>query len=340
MPQLVRGGGSEGASLSGVDRIMSFVLDPATLRGGTTFSETLVPSSFQRLGLVARAFQRIRWLKLRFRVEPQVSTATSGGYVAAFIKDPADRIGDIQQLTSTQGSVTTKWWQSSIIDATPPDRLFYTSEGAELREYSPGKIVVMVDGEPTQKGNVTVFAEWTVHLSGPGLETPDQVEEVFTALHPWYVRVGHEGLWGRKNGPGADDGGTWTSSPVELITPPPKIGDFFAVRPPFYLAIGEAGAQTMRQANWVYVYDAKTLFPVLTSKTDIAKDVFKEYNLVSMPGNRLDYDPVIQVSGEEQAPSSSVLQTTMADTELSTLAARFLELLMQSRGAETFEMIS
>lgn len=179
---LIRSQATEMIRLSGVDRVYNGTLY-TTLRPQTLLFESLITAgSFRRLATVAKAYQRIRFTQLRFSVEPQMPTSTAGGYVAAFVRDAADELHDIDSVTATQGSVTTKWWQGSTVSAPLPKRLLYTSTSKEVREYSPGKLVVWNDGPPTQNGSLTVFCHWSVELSEAGLETPAAVVVDVTAL--------------------------------------------------------------------------------------------------------------------------------------------------------------
>lgn len=196
---------SEGATLSGVDRFFTIENIASFKPGALVIDEMFEPGDIPRLRTVAKAFQKVRYHYLRFRIEPQVSTATSGGYVASFIRDPSDipptESGPalLNFITAAQGSVTTKWWQKSVVAPKIGAQDFYTSSSVETREYSPGRFVLAVDGQATQQGNLTVFVEWRVTLHTASLESEKSLPVSHVALRDLFVKVEDLGIWG-KNG--------------------------------------------------------------------------------------------------------------------------------------------
>lgn len=321
VPQMVRGAASDIARMSGVDRIFHGDLAAAGISHGQKAVDILVvPASFVRLASVARAFQRIRYTKLRFRMEPQVPTSIAGGYVMGFVRDPVDEVDNLNQLTSQQGSVTTKWWQSSVVDATPPNRLYYTSEGAEIREFSPGKLVVMVDGPPTQAGSYTVFCEWSVELSGAALENTKQMDPEFVvAKGGIWTQDGHVGLFTKQ-------GDVFLGTPATII-PGCAAGDVFRLPTPITMV--QANGNT-RICHWLYVKTAGDLYPAFNSPTDTDMEQYKATNLVVVGGSRLDLENAAPrlLSGECEAPSSSdSLTMTAASAQPSSHLERLCGLL-------------
>lgn len=172
--------------------------------GNVLFSELVVPGLFPRLAKVASTFQRIRYNKLVLRIVPQVSTTASGGYVCAFVADPADEIPEGEQsvshLISQRGSVANKWWQNSTYPITLPQQWYYTSRGVDVREYSPGSINVVSTGESSQPGSLIVYAEWNVSLMTPTIERENDVSKAVLLKHDVYLRKGYEGLFAKVNG--------------------------------------------------------------------------------------------------------------------------------------------
>lgn len=150
-----------------------------------------------RLDVQASAYQRIKWLSLKFRISPQISTAVSGGYVAAFVQDPTDIVPDgeagLNALTSQSHSVTKKWWEDSIINAPMPQELLFTNiTGSELRWSSPGQFVLASDGKATSAGSLTVYLDWSVELSVPSLEKVGLEEFAIDINHYMgYIREGN-----------------------------------------------------------------------------------------------------------------------------------------------------
>lgn len=189
----VRETSSDSAIVAGVDRITHIENVQQFGHGTVVVDELLSSSSFARLARVAGAYQKVRYRKLTFRIVPMMSTATGGGYVAAFVRDPSDvppsnSLDLLNWVTSQQGSVTTKWWQTADIAVGVADRTYYTSSSEEVREYSPGRLVVVVDGKATAQGPMTVFADWSVVLTHASLESavgPDRSDHTVVLRNLW-----------------------------------------------------------------------------------------------------------------------------------------------------------
>lgn len=254
---------TDGATLTGTDRLISISDVSKFGTGATLVNVVITPGLFERLRTVAMAFQRIRYHSLRFRIEPQMSTATNGGYVGAFVRDPADFVpkSPLIYLTAQRGSVTTKWWQSCSISAPPSKTLYYTSKGAEIREFSPGKFVLAVDGAATQTGNLTVFVDWSVSLSQAGLENEESIEPECVVLADLMTKVGNVGLTGVIDGKP-------TFHPTQLISNC-STGDGFEL--PFPVSLQETAAVT-RNVFFLYAAEKGELLPARQN----AKDVWKE----------------------------------------------------------------
>lgn len=319
--ETVRGAQSDAARMSGVDRIFH---GPVILgmRSETVVCDLLItPGLFRRLAVVSKAYQKIRYLRLRFRVEPQVSTTTSGGYVVAFVADPSDDVTDINALTSQQGSVTTKWWQGSSVSCTSRDRAYYTSNSVEVREYSPGRLVVMVDGPATQAGSVTIFAEWSVELSGPSLETSLSKDIVATA--DWWSRDGHIGLFSRAN--------KGFNGDVRSMIADFKVGDYYRVEADVVYPSPTKGQYNT--LTWVYVKSVSDLIPCWGDRDEQDDTALTQTSFVLREGTVLRRYRETAVSGEAMPLSSYVLPTTTADSQnLYELCGKLLRLLSISSG--------
>lgn len=302
LPMNVRGVQSDVARMSGVDRIFNSGDVRSWSAGSRVMDLLVVPSIFPRLKLVSEAFQRIRYVQLILRVEPQMPTSTAGGYVVAFVRDPADLVDNIFQLTAQQGSITTKWWQSSRIAIPPPNRLFFTSASSEIREFSPGRIVIMVDGVATQVGSLTVFCDWRVELSSAGLENPKQISKQPVVLMDLLIKSGHKGLFGRKTPTSQID-----VTDITLQISGAKQGKYYAIPP---VTVNSAANQT-KIIHWLWCYSGNDLFVCYDSVNDVETGAFTQQNLVLRAGTILADVTPVPVSGEVRAPPSSVLPTEM-----------------------------
>lgn len=143
------------------------------------------PSLFPRLAHVAKTFQRIDYLMLKFEIVSRFATITPGGYVACVFTDPDDAPPNdpstLERITSTAGSVQANWWQTSTITA-PPKYGLYTSRSptSDLRFSSPGVFALMTEIPPAQGGGFTIMCHWKARLYHPTLEI--DVPSPFTSL--------------------------------------------------------------------------------------------------------------------------------------------------------------
>lgn len=303
LPTSVRGGGTDVAHMSGTDRIFHGEISNKEAEGAIKCSLLVTPALFTRLATVARAYQRIRYKSLRFVIDTQIGTTTSGGYVVGFVRDPADDVTTLNSLLAQKGSVATKWWQTSSVTATPPNKLFYTSESVEIREFSPGKLILMVDGKASQVGSFTIFAHWTVELTGAGLENPKQIDKIWSFKDDIFSRAAFAGLWVKV-------GNSFMGTPYALLGA--QGGQVFKLANPFIL-MTENG--NIRTAHWV-VCKGSNVYPAYQNPTDIDTNVLKTDDLLATKGQLVeDVSPEPAppaFSGEVERPLSSDFQTTMA----------------------------
>jgi len=125
----------------------------------------VVPSAFPTMKQYGEANQHWRPGTITWRVIPQVPTTVAGGYIAAFIPDINDLVDDpgqrLQLVTSTRNKQAKKWWESCTIKVPAYASWFYTSSGLEARFQSPGRFVVVADGQADMAGSLTITTQWT-----------------------------------------------------------------------------------------------------------------------------------------------------------------------------------
>lgn len=307
---------ADSARMTGTDLIHSYEIRIGDLPAGTVVaSELITPGSFRRLARVASAYQRIHYTRLRFRVVPQLPTTSGGGYVAGFVRDPADEVPDVSSLLSQTGAVATKWWQSCDVLTLPDSRLYYTSEGSELREFSPGRFMVISNGTCTANGSVVVYADWDVRLSGAGLESPRQLRRVTKTRVSWWVRVGHQGFW---TGTSKD-----ASSDMDHLIDGAELGHLYRLTTP---ALVHVSTYVWKQAFFVKIADVASVLPIFGGPSDPPDKTQwpTEDGLVLPAGTVLEDvtpEPVF-TSGEVSSPSLSGLPTTTADLSQLLLALK------------------
>lgn len=172
----LRGGptkSSSGAREAGRDRFAHFDDISSVPAGKSLLSVLFSPHQLPRCSVLAKAYQRYVVHSLSFHIVPMISSATSGGYVAAFVRDPEDsiRTNAANIVTATAGSVTSKWWEDTVVRCPSLKDQFYTATTpGQERFSSPGALVIAVDGQATQKGSLTVYVEYNLSFYAPGLE--------------------------------------------------------------------------------------------------------------------------------------------------------------------------
>lgn len=67
---------------------------------GVVAQAVITPEIFPRMGVLGKAFQRIRYHRLRFEVVAGWPSTVSGAYVAGFVKDATDPVSSAS-ATST-----------------------------------------------------------------------------------------------------------------------------------------------------------------------------------------------------------------------------------------------
>lgn len=154
-------------TVSGEDRLGLY---PVSRTAATFLNIPIVTGASQRLSSISKAYQRIKWDQVLVTVTPQCPLTVAGGYVAGFIMDPDDGAVTAQELTSAQGSVTRKWFESANIRMPAKPDLLYTSSSEELRFSSPGNFWIISEGNPSQDIYVVVTVSWKVTLSIPTVE--------------------------------------------------------------------------------------------------------------------------------------------------------------------------
>ncbi|UOI84722.1 capsid protein [Ceratitis capitata nodavirus 1] len=216
---------------SNTDRLIQKTIPAGMPTGGVVVDQIVSTTITDRLRAQASLYQRIRYIRLTFEIQTQTPTTVSGGYVAAFVKDPELVIGSgisgLKRLTAVQDAKTTKWWQSTVIDIKPNQMDYYCANGNDIRWFSPGRLVILCDGSPNQPVEVTVVLKWHVELKEPALQalpvTLPQV--VLTATKLQYSERTSGGTDGRLRAFNTNSAGLDTEIKiVDAFTGLPSIG--------------------------------------------------------------------------------------------------------------------
>ena len=190
--------------ITGTDRI-AHIANIAGMEEGTVVLDVPITcSDVPRLETMGKAYQRVIFDKLVFRVVPMSSTANSGGYVAAFVPDVRDVLGSgpntLNRLVAQDGAKIAKIWQSTNVAHKCVRDLLYTSipPKGELRLSSPGRFVIALESTIPAKGDtipISVYMDWSVLLCEPSLEVDSPMNSPLTAHASFYLRSANMGLW-------------------------------------------------------------------------------------------------------------------------------------------------
>nr|AYA50295.1 coat protein [Betanodavirus sp.] len=181
------GRGTNDVHLTGMSRIAQAVLQAgAGTDGHIVVNEVIVPELLPRLGHAARIFQRYAVETLEFDIQPMCPANTGGGYIAGFLPDPTDSDHTFGALQASRGSVVAKWWESRTVRPQYTRSLLWTSTGKEQRLTSPGRLLLLCVGNNTDVINVSVLCRWSVRLSVPSLETPEDIAPPILSQAPLY----------------------------------------------------------------------------------------------------------------------------------------------------------
>lgn len=295
--QMVEQSAGDYAVTNGVDRVFHSD-DISVFSSGTAFVDLLVTAgAFERMSVLARAFQRVAFLSLVFEVSTYAPTSTGGGYVAAFVADPDDVSRDnsnlLSWLTSQQGSKTTKWWQSTTIVARPARSWYFTSPGVELREYSPGRLILAVDVKASAALGLTIWARWQVRFMKATLEAEPTLLSRTVAVD-LYTQAGHQGLFYKQGQTFKDD--------LATQIPGARVGEVYILPTPVgYLGGDTQAGATFRTAWWIKATSANDLLFCYEKPGSTTKDVAGSEILVIRKGTALELYK--EASGEVQGPS-------------------------------------
>jgi len=189
---------TESILISGGDRF-AHIKDVGAYEGQTLIMELpITVAVFPRLQSLANNYQNWRVEKLGFRVNPQISTSTNGGYVCGYSRDPLEKIGEgadaLNAITSLRGSQTKKWWEDSVVTSFGQPKNLFTQESGDERLYADGIFYLASDGKATSPGALTIYVDYTVRLIKPVLRGEDddateRMEETKLLGNLYYVYV-------------------------------------------------------------------------------------------------------------------------------------------------------
>lgn len=199
---LIGGNNTTSITIKGQDQL-AFIADTSNFEDGDVIVEEVITcQSFKRLAELAGSYQRVKWNKLQFKVQSQLPTATSGGYIAAFVADPDDVIGGSPsqraELMSNKNAIAAKAYDMVKLDANVKGRSLFTSQTGESRLYSPGLFAMVLNGVISAHGSMMIWVDWDVTLSIPTAHSPAQLLPGLRILAPFAgLAAGRTGLWAK-----------------------------------------------------------------------------------------------------------------------------------------------
>lgn len=280
----------------GVDRLAHIEDVSKYTSGSSVFSIEITAGSFSRLSVLAEAYQQVRYLQLDFRIASYASANVGGGYVAGFVKDPDDRApttsnARLNWLTAQPGSVTTRWPQQATVKANVSDKWFYTSQGVEVREYSPGSFHLVVDSKATVAAALTIWAHWKVAFRKATLE-PSSVRTL-TAAKDLYTQNGHLGLFWKQ--------GTTFKDDNDSMFPGWRTGMSLRLPSPMTVAVTAGGSTTTRVVWWLKFTGANDCVFCYEDPSQGTSETSASEVLFLRAGTSLEIEAESQAAGEALA---------------------------------------
>lgn len=162
---------------------------------GTLLSEFLITGGLtNRLAGLSMNFQMYRFRRLQVHVTSGNSSTAQGVYGVSWVQDPDDMVDPGNVITlgnSCRHSVRSKVWENCTLRLPMPPLWFFTSQGADLRKSSPGKLIVYAL-TPMDQGSLTVDITYEIEFKNPSLEEPEVVTSgilVKEKLHPAFDAI-------------------------------------------------------------------------------------------------------------------------------------------------------
>lgn len=178
-PTRISARATESLKLSGRDRFAHIPNLGQFAAGQLVLDSPLTLAAFPRLSSLANTYQRVRFHRLVFTVCPMSSTQVAGGIASCFIPDASDVVesgNPLSKILATRPGTVSKAWEEKRLVVPRISDLFYTSSASgDPRLYSPGRFAMAIESKVTPVGEstapVSIYVDWEVELSKPGLES-------------------------------------------------------------------------------------------------------------------------------------------------------------------------
>lgn len=160
------------------DQLTSLTVGPATPTN-TLYEYPLNPLQLGgRMQILAQAYQKFKFVSVKFSVGVNMPTTTSGNYTVAYTENPDQAFAPnitSQQVFALPMAVNKPWWQRGDSIARITDKAKWYNldiDSSEIMQTTQGKFVVVNVSPPTTTAPVTVpiFMEYTIEFSDAAIQ--------------------------------------------------------------------------------------------------------------------------------------------------------------------------
>jgi hypothetical protein len=166
---------------SATEIIATINVPSGVVAGQTLYKNKMGPESCARLKHLSRAWQRIDWQSVQFKLVALNGSEVKSGYTMGFIEDPevefpTNDSETLAFLTSLRGTTVRQAWVESSAGQTVNTRdlpEMFTTLGSDSRRYYIGGLLIAASGEVTTGATFQLMMKYSVKLYVPKLPTGD-----------------------------------------------------------------------------------------------------------------------------------------------------------------------
>jgi hypothetical protein len=163
------------------------------IAGDIIANELIATNSVERLSILARTFQRVKWLKAEIHIVALNGSLATSGYNAGFVEDPEAPVPTVPSavipfLTSMRTtSIRQTWVETSVGHLVRLNDLpeMYTARGTDPRRLFIGRFLAAYTGAPGPNVSFQINLKYKVEFSVPialgEIPGPEIGQYVFTA---------------------------------------------------------------------------------------------------------------------------------------------------------------
>lgn len=243
---------SQNYSLAGEEVIAIYTAPDVAEAGHKIFNVQVSHDSVNRLSLLSKGFQRVKWHQCHLHLVALNGSTTTSGYTAGFFEDPEiaappDGSAVIPTLTALRTTAVRQNWVESTTGmilklADLPE--MYVTPGSDVRRFAIGRFVAALTGSPGPNTTFQLMLKYHVTLSVPQAAVVGGITPTDEYLVPNNVNPGSTGNFA-DTGPAA---GTPLSArdsiPVTSSSPLPPAGEWLCPGGAGFIELHSAGTST------------------------------------------------------------------------------------------------